>query len=282
MRWPSYNTNDLIRFYGNPANGEVARHLVRVVPPFQMYYDGKPIKSIAFHKKAAPYLKAALDEIWEHCGHNQATIDHYRLSHYSGAYNPRRIRGSRKWSNHAFGCAIDLDAAHNGFNTGHGTMPAFAVSAFKRQGARWGGDYHHRTDPMHFEFAGGGVSSDAAEHGPVHVDGHAVGEAEQVPLPPPKPPAPYVPEGPDDLGTYIDDYTNKAEKVKSVWSSKINWVAKGIAGAGAAGTVAKDPSLWDKLKGLALDSSVWFILLMFVGVGLLGYFYWRDHGKGRQ
>ena len=24
--------------------------------------------------------------------------------------------------------------------------------AFKRQGARWGGDFKKRTDPMHFEF----------------------------------------------------------------------------------------------------------------------------------
>ena len=29
---------------------------------------------------------------------------------------------------------------------------SIVVDAFKRQGARWGGDFKKRTDPMHFEF----------------------------------------------------------------------------------------------------------------------------------
>jgi hypothetical protein len=31
-------------------------------------------------------------------------------------------------------------------------MPEAVVACFKAQGALWGGDYHGRTDPMHFEF----------------------------------------------------------------------------------------------------------------------------------
>jgi hypothetical protein len=150
-RWPRDNQAELIRFYGNPGNGEVARQLVKVVPPFQMYYDGRPLKSISFHRKAAPALKAALDEIWENCKHDQALLDREGISNCAGTYNPRKVRGSAtKWSNHAFGAAIDLDAKDNGLGT-KGDMPYWVVNAFKRQGFRWGGDYRGRKDPMHFE-----------------------------------------------------------------------------------------------------------------------------------
>jgi hypothetical protein len=152
-RWPHDDPASLAAFYGDPDSGEPGKQLVPVVPLFQMYYDGKPVKQIMFHRKAAPALKAALDAIYAHYGRDQIKIDAARISHFSGAYNPRKVRGSdTKWSNHAYGAAIDFDAEHNGFNTGHGTMPQAVVDAFKAQGALWGGDYHGRTDPMHFEF----------------------------------------------------------------------------------------------------------------------------------
>lgn len=152
-RWPHDDPASLAAFYGDPDKGEPGRQLVQVIPPFQMYYDGKPIPCIKFHRKAAPALKAALEAIWDHYGRDQIKVDAARISHFSGAYNPRKIRGSAtRWSNHAYGAAIDFDAEHNGFNTGHGTMPQAVVDCFKAQGALWGGDYHGRTDPMHFEF----------------------------------------------------------------------------------------------------------------------------------
>lgn len=151
-KWPADNQQALLAFYGTPGP-DVERQLVPVVPPFQMYYDGKPIKSIRFHRKAAPALAAALKEIWEHYGRDQRKIDALGISKYAGAYNPRKVRGSAtKWSNHAYGAAIDLNAEENGFGKGHGSIPQPVIDAFKRQGARWGGDYKGRTDPMHFEF----------------------------------------------------------------------------------------------------------------------------------
>lgn len=166
-RWPHDDPASLAAFYGDPDRGEPGARLVPVTPPFTMYYAGKPVPHIKFHAKAAPALQAALNEIWDKCQRSQAKVDGLRLSVFSGAYNPRYVRGyepgnpqgrTPRWSNHAYGAAIDFDADHNGFNTGHGTMPQIAVDAFKRQGALWGGDYHGRTDPMHFEFC----SRDAA------------------------------------------------------------------------------------------------------------------------
>lgn len=156
-RWPADNQTALIRFYGEPGP-EVERQLVPVTPPFKMYYEGQPVKTIRFHKKAAAALSAALNEIWEHYGRDQSKIDALGISKYAGAYNPRKIRNSAtKWSNHAYGAAIDLNAEENGFGAGHGNIPQPVVDAFKRQGARWGGDYKGRTDPMHFEFCDGGT-----------------------------------------------------------------------------------------------------------------------------
>lgn len=150
--WPHDTQEARNAFYGDPGKGEIAPQMVPVVPPFAMYYQGQRIKDIKFHKKAAPALLAALNEIWDACGRDQSKIDAARISVYDGAYNPRYVRGSTtKWSNHAYACAIDLDADHNGFNTGHGTMPQFVIDAFVRQGWMWGGFYSGRTDPMHFE-----------------------------------------------------------------------------------------------------------------------------------
>lgn len=150
-RWPRDNQDALLKFYGTPGP-DIERQLVDVVPPFQMYYDGKPIKRIRFHRKAAGALSAALAEIWDYYGRNQKKIDALGISKYAGAYNPRKVRGSAtKWSNHAYGAAIDLNAAENGFGQGHGNIPQPVINAFKRQGFRWGGDYRERKDAMHFE-----------------------------------------------------------------------------------------------------------------------------------
>src|SRR5215217_6784277 len=110
-RWPKDNQEALIEFYGDPGAKACEAQLVSVVPPFRMTYEGKPINSIKFHKKAAGALLAALNEIWEAYGKDQSKIDGAGISRFDGAYNPRFIRGSTtKWSNHAYGAAIDLNA----------------------------------------------------------------------------------------------------------------------------------------------------------------------------
>ncbi len=149
--WPKDNQTARNAFYGDPGRGEIPSQMVPVYPPFAMYYDGKRIKAIQFHKKAAGALLAALTEIWDYCGHDQSKIDAAGVSKYAGAYNHRLVRGSTtKWSNHAYAAAIDLNAAENGLYA-KGNMPQFVVDAFCRQGWMWGGWYTGRKDPMHFE-----------------------------------------------------------------------------------------------------------------------------------
>jgi hypothetical protein len=152
-KWPKDTQAARNAFYGDPGRGEIASQMVPVTPPFAMYYDGKRVKAIQFHRKAAPALLAALNEIWDVCEHDQAKIDQAGVSKYAGAYNHRMVRGSKtKWSNHAYAAAIDLNAGDNALGVKKGTMPQFVVDAFCRQGAMWGGWYAGRPDWMHFEF----------------------------------------------------------------------------------------------------------------------------------
>lgn len=153
--WPRDNQAALTAFFGDPGGRGFGANLVKVVPPFAMTYAGKRILVISFHKLAAPALLRALNKIWAYYGRDQRRIDAAGTSVFSGSYVKRYVRGTenttKKWSNHAYGTAIDIDGPHNGFNTGHGHMALVAVAAFKSEGFSWGGDYHHRTDPMHFE-----------------------------------------------------------------------------------------------------------------------------------
>lgn len=154
--WPKDNQSARNAFYGDPGRGQIAAQMVPIVPPFAMYYDGKRVRAIQFHRKAAGALLAALNEIWDYCGHDQTKIDAAGVSKYAGAYNHRMVRGSStKWSNHAYAAAIDLNAAENGLYQ-KGNMPQFVIDAFCRQGAMWGGWYTGRKDPMHFEFVDNG------------------------------------------------------------------------------------------------------------------------------
>jgi hypothetical protein len=163
-QWPADNPRARAAFYGDPAKGECARQLVWVKPPFQMYYDGKPInaKGFQFHRKAAPALLAVFNDIWEQCDRDQAKVDKAGVSDFNGSYNHRKIRGRENerdaWSNHAYGAAIDINAKANGLGVVNGAMPAFVVEAFENAGAKWGGRYKGRKDPMHFEFVDNGLN----------------------------------------------------------------------------------------------------------------------------
>lgn len=157
-QWPKDTMGAKIAFYGDPRGDHgvdekwFAANVVRVVPPFRMTYAGQPIKSIAFHKKCADALSAALNAIWEACDKDQAKVDAAGLSEYGGSFNYRLIRGSSAISNHSFAIAIDIAPDGNALGVTNGTMPQFAIDAFKAQGAKWGGDYAVRKDWMHFEF----------------------------------------------------------------------------------------------------------------------------------
>jgi len=69
---------------------------------------------------------------------------------YAGCYAPRRIQPRGQLSLHAWGVAIDLNAAANPF-LGRSRQDPRLVRTMERHGFTWGGDWPTRRDPMHFE-----------------------------------------------------------------------------------------------------------------------------------
>lgn len=145
--WPK--EADAAAFFGYPPN------LTQIEPPYtmRMFYGGMwhPITKITCNVKVAASLRRIFAAIFDAFNREPSAIKAANADVYDGCLNDRNISGSSHRSMHAYAAAIDLDAEHNGFNTGHGKIDPRVVKAFKDEGWRWGGDYHGRTDPMHFE-----------------------------------------------------------------------------------------------------------------------------------
>lgn len=81
-------------------------------------------------------------------------------------YAKRPVRGYEnvrpiKWSNHAWGLAVDINASENPLGSSKTTIPGWVVQRAAFYGLFWGGNYDNRKDNMHFEFLG--TPSDAAK-----------------------------------------------------------------------------------------------------------------------
>ena len=73
---------------------------------------------------------------------------------YAGCFAPRRIPQSGSLSLHAWGLAIDVNAAANP-QFGRSRQDPRLVRAMERAGFTWGGRWPTAPDPMHFELQGG-------------------------------------------------------------------------------------------------------------------------------
>jgi hypothetical protein len=153
-QWPHGDQLNLTRFYGRP--GHVA--MDNVIVPWHMIYNEPPhppIPHFAMHVKCVPAMNRILQNIWDHYAHSQQAIEHIGMNIWGGAYNPRKIRGSNRWSVHAWAAAVDFDPDHNEMSLSpHAPyrMAQPVIDAFKAEGATWGGDFKGRKDFMHFEF----------------------------------------------------------------------------------------------------------------------------------
>jgi hypothetical protein len=94
--------------------------------PFDM--QGLPRRRFACHRLLVPVFEAVFAEV-------------QRL----------QLSGSVKTFD---GIAVDLNAATNPLN-GQGDMDPRLIEVFKHFGFFWGGDFHGRTDPMHFQYCTG-------------------------------------------------------------------------------------------------------------------------------
>lgn len=74
-----------------------------------------------------------------------------QLKTWDGCFNIRKKRGAASQSLHAWGIAIDINAAWNGFGK-KPTMSSELVKCFTDAGFDWGGVWS-RPDGMHFQLA---------------------------------------------------------------------------------------------------------------------------------
>jgi hypothetical protein len=97
--WPLQRECDT--FYGNPrgAGGAqvskawYAQNITTIVPPFRMAMGTIKITKIPVHKKCAAALLSALNKVWVAAGMDQAVIDRWGMSVFSGSFNYRPMRG---------------------------------------------------------------------------------------------------------------------------------------------------------------------------------------------
>jgi hypothetical protein len=136
--------------FGEPAVGlPYGDDWVRLDPGFLRRYivaRRVPILgTVTCHREMIPPLRAALGEL--------ARRGLSRLVNpgdYAGCHAPRRIQPRGQLSLHAWGVAIDLNAAANPF-MGRSRQDRRLVRTMQRHGFTWGGDWPTRPDPMHFE-----------------------------------------------------------------------------------------------------------------------------------
>jgi hypothetical protein len=69
---------------------------------------------------------------------------------YDGCWVVRHMRGSSSLSMHAYGLAIDLNAAANPFHCEHFAMTEEFAGCFEKAGFTWGGRWR-QPDAMHFQ-----------------------------------------------------------------------------------------------------------------------------------
>ncbi len=130
--------------------------LVSITPPYQLYYAGQRVESIRVHERVAHGVELALKRVLSHYGAQR--VRELGLDVYDGSYNNRSVRGGTASSMHAWGIALDFNAARNG-NSMRGKDALFTAPkydfwwlAWLSVGARPFGLFNDR-DYMHVDFS---------------------------------------------------------------------------------------------------------------------------------
>lgn len=95
--------------FGAPGREE---ELVNILPAYQLYFEGKAVRSIRVHRLIAAHVQQALREVLEHYGADE--IHRLGLDEYGGSYNYRPVSGGKSLSMHAWGIALDFAPRANG------------------------------------------------------------------------------------------------------------------------------------------------------------------------
>lgn len=89
-------------------------NLVSIAPPYPLYYEGRPVKTIRVHQAIAQDVQAALAEVLDVYGLDRIRALH--LDQYGGSYNDRSTATGKSKSMHAWGIALDFDPERNSYS----------------------------------------------------------------------------------------------------------------------------------------------------------------------
>lgn len=126
--------------------------MIKVDLPYEMFYEGKPVRFVYAHIKVAPSLARVFRRLHEKYP-TQEDRKAAGIDQFDGLYNPRKKRGGTSWSMHSWAIAIDLNAAENGNLAKwpqESTMPFEVMECFASEGWFSAGAFWGR-DAMHFQ-----------------------------------------------------------------------------------------------------------------------------------
>lgn len=154
---PAWPTQSEVRrgssIFGAPGREE---NLVSIIPAYQLYFEGKPVRSIRVHKLIAPHVREALSEILAYYGNDE--IHRLGLDDYGGSYNFRPTSTGQSLSMHSWGIALDFAPRANayGLKSPRATLSHPDCDAWWRIWEKHGAVSLGRTrnyDWMHLQFA---------------------------------------------------------------------------------------------------------------------------------
>ena len=151
--WPSQNSSDLHRFYGDVGENQTSLKLP--YPMVLAWNTDTVITKITCHEKCKDSFERIFTNVLDHYG--METIKKLHLNYYGGCLNVRKMRGGSKWSIHAYGAAIDIDPDRNQLRWGRDkaflARPEYEPYwKFVEAEGGYSLGRHRNYDWMHFQF----------------------------------------------------------------------------------------------------------------------------------
>lgn len=108
-RWPSQAK--VSQFFGEPGNPKCTAGVAEVYPMRVAWDKATVVRRFRCHALVEQPIENIFRQALQHYG--QAQLTKLGLDLFGGCYNFRPMRGSKTWSMHAYGIAVDLDPERN-------------------------------------------------------------------------------------------------------------------------------------------------------------------------
>ena len=109
QRWPKQDYTSMVNFYG-----PIGENQTQLDVPYKLKLAWAPsttLKKITCNERVAKSLYTILENTLKTYGEKE--IVKLRLDVFGGCLNVRKMRGGSSWSQHAWGCAVDIDPDNN-------------------------------------------------------------------------------------------------------------------------------------------------------------------------